>query len=169
MYVYWTQSLYHSSDYSTLQCQSRPGALCLSSDSTHVEANLLAVTRFEEDELHDAIQGMEAFLTEPRPSQPCASEPASSSREVPRIRHLDLMQDESEFYRHLTNGTPVVITEVKIQGEWGPDYFISRHGKQKVTLEDCETGKKVSSDVNSFFSQFGKARANKKITKIKVR
>jgi hypothetical protein len=91
-----------------------------------------------------------------------------SSREAPQIRHVDLIQDDSQFYRHLANGTPVVVTEVKIQGEWDPAYFAKRHGDQKVILEDCETGKKLPGHVSGFFSEFGKVRTDKKISKIKV-
>lgn len=45
--------------------QFHPEAFCPSGGAIHVETNLLPATRFDEDELDSAIQGMEVILNEP--------------------------------------------------------------------------------------------------------
>ncbi|KIM80675.1 hypothetical protein PILCRDRAFT_52980, partial [Piloderma croceum F 1598] len=60
------------------------------------------------------------------------------------------------FQRHWSQGTPVVITDIEIQGNWTPEYFIKRYGDENVTVENCETDETVPTTVMEFFLHFGK-------------
>jgi hypothetical protein len=95
------------------------------------------------------------------PRQP--SSESTQTREVPTFRqgHVTF----SEFQRHWSQGIPVVITNVRMQGEWTPEYFIARYGGKDVTVVDCETEATFPSTVADFFLQFGKRG---RILKIKV-
>jgi hypothetical protein len=96
------------------------------------------------------------------PGQPFSE--STQMREVPTFRqgHVTF----AEFQRHWSQGVPVVITNVRMQGEWTPEYFIARYGSKDVTIVDCETEGTISGIVADFFLQFGQ---RDRILKIKVR
>lgn len=62
-----------------------------------------------------------------------------------------------------------MITDIPLQGDWSPAYFMKRQGDHKVWLENCETGDRKPSTVAKFFAEFGRARKDKSIVKVKVR
>jgi hypothetical protein len=86
-----------------------------------------------------------------------------STAEIPTFRKKDI--DISTFQSHLSQGIPIVINDVKIQGYWGPEYFMEQYGSDTVTIIDCESGASEVSTVAKFFSQFG---IRVKIKKLKV-
>jgi hypothetical protein len=88
-----------------------------------------------------------------------------SRKLAPTFRHADL--SDNEFLRHWSEGKPIVVTDVKQQGEWGPEYFISRYRTTPVVVEDCETGRSWKSTVADFFDQFLK-HDERTIWKLKV-
>jgi len=47
-----------------------------------------------------------------------------------------------------------VVTGVKQQGVWNPQYFIKAYGSTPVKLENCETGEVKDSTVGEFFLTF---------------
>ncbi|KAI0703120.1 hypothetical protein C8Q76DRAFT_590035, partial [Earliella scabrosa] len=49
----------------------------------------------------------------------------------------------SQFFKVWEGGAPLLITgiEERLQGHWGPEYFISTHGALKVAPIDCTTDK----------------------------
>lgn len=65
-------------------------------------------------------------------------------------------------------GHPFVIRGSKIQGSWGPDYWISRYRDQQVTLENCETGETKPSTVAEFLCSYGTEMSRAEIWKLKV-
>ena len=95
------------------------------------------------------------------PGQPFSE--STQTREVPTFRqgHVTF----SEFQRHWSQGVPVVITNVRMQGDWSPEYFIARYGSKDVTIVDCETEATLPGTVADFFLQFGQ---RVRILKIKV-
>jgi hypothetical protein len=141
--------------------------------------SLLPITRFQDDELDDLIQTMEKcstkFVFQQRPLcvkinnhislQPNLSEPIDV-QEAPRFRHQDLKLPE--FQHYWSHGIPVVITDVKMQGKWDPEYFVQAYGTDMVTLVECETQKTMQCSVAYFFKRFGKAHDGTGIWKLKV-
>ena len=95
--------------------------------------------------------------------QPCLNGQGNGTPDIPTFRKEDI--DISAFQHHLSLGVPVVITDVNIQGYWGPEYFIERYGRHIVTIVDCETDTNEVSTVAKFFAQFG---VRVKIMKLKV-
>jgi hypothetical protein len=74
-----------------------------------------------------------------------------------------------EFQRYWGQGIPVVITHVKLQGSWDPEYFIDMFGDKNVTIQNCETGKTRVVLLEKFFRDFGKPREkDAEIWKVKV-
>jgi hypothetical protein len=65
---------------------------------------------------------------------------------------------------------PVVVTEVdtRIQGDYGPAYFIQLYGQRKVILHDCESNHTRSATVSDFFRTFGVSTGQRRIYKLKV-
>ena len=78
--------------------------------------------------------------------------------------------ETSELEGYLCQGIPVVVTDIEIQGEYGPSYFQERFAEKPVVLENCETGQQKRSTVSKFFETFGKPllRDSKGIWKLKV-
>jgi hypothetical protein len=66
-------------------------------------------------------------------------------------------------------GYPLVLRGSKIQGNWGPDYWILRYGHQNVTLENCETGETKASTVAEFLCTYGTESLRSETWKLKVR
>jgi hypothetical protein len=87
----------------------------------------------------------------------------TNTDEIPTFS--DKNANYAEFQRHWSQGTPVVITDIEIQGNWTPEYFIKRYGGKDVTVENCETNETTPITVMEFFLHFGK-RTN--IMKLKV-
>jgi hypothetical protein len=87
-------------------------------------------------------------------------------QETPRFHHQDLKLPE--FERYWSHGIPVVITDVKMQGMWDPEYFVQAYGTQMVTLIECETQKTMQRSVAYFFSRFGQLHDGTGIWKLKV-
>jgi hypothetical protein len=54
----------------------------------------------------------------------------------------------------LSEGKPIVVTDVRIQGQWDAQYFMERYDDTVVNVEDCETGKAWKSTLRSFFEKF---------------
>jgi hypothetical protein len=148
--------------------------MCSSGNTRH---SLVPITRFDQKELEDAIEEMERVLQKeehvvsvPNTETNVPSNPgqhfseSTQTREVPTFRqgHITF----AEFQRHWSQGIPVVITNVRMQGEWTPEYFIARYGSKDVTIVDCETEATLPGIVADFFLQFG---WRDKISKIKVR
>jgi hypothetical protein len=87
-------------------------------------------------------------------------------QEAPRIRHRQLTS--TEFHAHWSRGIPVIVTNVVLQGKWGPQYFVREHGETKITLVDCETEQTRNSTVAEFFGSFGQSEGRTKIEKCKA-
>jgi hypothetical protein len=78
--------------------------------------------------------------------------------------------ESSELEEYLCQGIPIVVTDIEIQGEYGPSYFQERFEGKSVVLENCESGRQMRSTVSKFFETFGKPwlRDPKSIWKLKV-
>lgn len=141
--------------------------------------SLLPITRFQENELDDLIQTLEKCSTKlvfqwgplcVKTNNPIS--PRSNLgelidvQEAPRFRRQDLKLLEFEHY--WSHGIPVVITDVKMQGKWDPEYFIQAYGTQMVTIVECETQKTMQRSVAYFFERFGKHHDGTGIWKLKV-
>lgn len=98
----------------------------------------------------------------------CHERPTATLPEAPKFSR-SLQTSELEGY--LCQGIPVVVTDIEIQGEYGPSYFQERFGEKSVVLENCESGRQKCSTVSNFFETFGKPllRDSKGIWKLKVR
>ena len=73
-----------------------------------------------------------------------------------------------DFMERWSEGYPLVLRGSEIQGNWGPDYWISRFGDQPVTLENCETGETIPSTVAEFLGTYGTEAFRAGIWKLKV-
>ena len=77
--------------------------------------------------------------------------------------------DENIFRHSWARGDPIVVTDLKLQGQWGPDYFTDAFGGKTVTVVDCTTNEEHISTVGEFFHSFGTSQENQRIFKLKVR
>jgi hypothetical protein len=107
---------------------------------------------------------MATFLLSILSKPPCSYE-HYSKKSAPTFRHANL--SNNEFLRHWSEGKPIVVTDVKQQGGWNPEYFISRYRITPVIVEDCETGDSWKSTVGEFFENFLK-HDERTIWKLKV-
>jgi hypothetical protein len=79
----------------------------------------------------------------------------------------DVSPDELGYY--LSQGIPVVVNGVQLQGVYDPAYFQAKYGHQTCVIEDCETGAQHRSKVGVFFETFGKPwLRNGEVWKLKV-
>ena len=80
----------------------------------------------------------------------------------------------TQFFEIWKGGNPLVIsgTNRRLQGQWGPEYFINTHGSLKVAPIDCTTDKAADHariTVSEFFRRFtGEVPCNS-AQKLKVR
>jgi len=98
---------------------------------------------------------------------PCHEKPTTMPPEPPKFsRSLE----SSELEEYLRQGIPIVVTDIEIQGDYGPSYFQERFGNKSVVLEHCESGRQIRSTVSKFFETFGKPwlRDSRNIWKLKV-
>jgi hypothetical protein len=160
--------------------------MCHSKRKRHSAINLCPISRFQIDELKDAIKSMKVILETASPASTApnvsslanvmveariaaaANPQQGHSQEVPTFDLQKLDMDQFEHY--WSRGVPVVISNVqsKLQGIWGPSYFIERYGAQEVYVYDCETNSPQPSTVAAFFRTFGKPRVSGQIFKLKV-
>jgi lysine-specific demethylase 3 len=80
--------------------------------------------------------------------------------------------ESSELENYLSQGTPVVVTDIDLQGTYDPLYFQQRFWDKPVILKNCETGEQKRSTVFKFFETFGKPwlrNPGEGIWKLKVR
>jgi hypothetical protein len=89
-----------------------------------------------------------------------------TDQEVPRLHYDDTKT--AEFLSCWSKGNPVVVTHVKHQGFWDPNYFIERYGGVSVEVENCETGDIRDSTVAEFFRTFLTPDQRMGIWKLKV-
>lgn len=171
-----------------LQLQSNPiTTQCSSQTATsHRESDFLPVSRFAEEELNSAINSMRFHLQ--NHSMPVLAHPTSrqnfdiavaastdhDGNKSPSRRITPTLSvrtfNVTEFERHWSQGIPVVITDVdsRLQGDWGPSYFIQQYGREKVVIQNCETQTNRQSTVAEFFRDFGGPTERTRILKLKV-
>ena len=89
-----------------------------------------------------------------------AREPRRFSQESPDFTE--------QFLQYWSLGKPAVVTGVKQQGVWNPQYFIKAYGSTPVKLENCETGEVKDSTVGEFFLTFFTSDSLSYIWKIKA-
>jgi hypothetical protein len=73
-----------------------------------------------------------------------------------------------QFLQYWSQGKPAIVTGVKQQGVWDPQYFIKAYGHILVQLENCETGELMDSTVAQFFLTFLESGSRHSIWKLKV-
>ena len=157
---------------------------CIQFCTQHCRSNFLPFSRFQADELKEAVEKMRRVVGEDTSDHFREDELDDSmerldshtegiqtlgtyhERDPPRFCFEDL--SSTGFIRHWSYGVPAVVNSVKFQGKWDPDYFINTYGEQKVTLEDCETGKTKPSTVAAFFRGFLDPSNRDRIWKLKV-
>lgn len=68
-------------------------------------------------------------------------------------------------------GTPIVVKGIQLKGtsQWCPNYFSQRHGAQRVTIINCETGETRVISLAQFMATMGGLRIDGEIWKVKVR
>lgn len=66
-------------------------------------------------------------------------------------------------------GRPVVLRGMKLQGDWGPEYWIERETHKVVTVEDCRTGETRKTTVPEYLKSFGAGSPRSTVEKLKVR
>jgi hypothetical protein len=113
---------------------------------------------------------MQTPLSSPLPADPHT--PTGTQNTLDTEQHAPTFHRDfiniHEFRKYWSQGIPVVVTHVKLQGGWDPASFISAFGEIKVTVQDCETGKTQQKTLEEFFSSFGKLKKSGRISKVKV-
>lgn len=67
----------------------------------------------------------------------------------------EIQEREKEFLHLLSCGVPIVVNNVRMQGDYNPEYFIHKYQGDECTVHDCQTGKQYTSSVDAFFETFG--------------
>ena len=83
---------------------------------------------------------------------PCHKKPTTMPPEPPKFS-CSLESSELEY---LCQGIPIVVTDIEIQGEYGPSYFQEQFESKSVVLKNCESRWQICSTVSKFFETFGK-------------
>jgi len=149
-------------------CPNMENAKCISkSDLSHDRLSLRPVTRFQQDELHKLIERMtlDAEREELPRFQSQEHCQAGAPSEVPRHSNQNLKV--SDFLHEWSRGIPVVITNVLLQGTWGPQYFIDAFGEEVATIVNCETGQTKKVKVKEYFGWFLNSGMHTGIWKLK--
>lgn len=157
------------------QCSQQTGL-------SHFLTDLLPVSRFQADELSEAISEMQMLVSQDTPNHARDHEldgivrqmeamelgvqEEYSEREAPRFCADNL--SDGEFLRYWSLGLPAVVGSIHFQGHWDPSYFIETYGEEPVTLEDCDTGMTQRSNVAEFFQTLITPGKRSFIWKIKV-
>jgi [histone H3]-dimethyl-L-lysine9 demethylase len=140
-----------------LTCQKR---------EDHTVADFNPVSRFNQGELEDAIKGMEAVLAKPEPAMNGSAVPIPEAPlkrddpsgipyfEVPTFRKEDLTDDV--FTSLWPRGEPIRVTGIKFRLSWTPQYFVENYGDQSCVVSECQRDQNKSTNVQEFFSGFGK-------------
>ncbi|TRM68546.1 hypothetical protein BD626DRAFT_482072 [Schizophyllum amplum] len=161
----------------------QPFFLNCSKRADHNIRDFCPVTRFEEDELVGAIEGMEQMLSAstaegalpatvsslsevsraapPGPSHRTSSTGKPSAYSTPyynitRLAYEDLTEGTMRSY--LMRGEPLIVTGLdhRMQLAWTPEYFIEHYGDRSCLITNCvdETNKQIT--VKEFFETFGR-------------
>ena len=147
----------------------------------HCQSKFLPISRFQDDELKEAIEEMQRVVQHDTfdhsredelddamaKLELCAEGDGTYyERDAPRFCHEDL--SATEFVRHWSYGIPVVVGSLKFQGTWDPAYFIKAFGEKDVIIENCETGETKPATVAKFFEMFLDPRKRDGVWKLKV-
>jgi hypothetical protein len=115
------------------------------------------VSRFRSGELDEALQRMDSISLAQRELGPSfidrskLAQNINATRELPRLRSDQF----SEFESYWSAGIPVVITDVKLQGNWTPESFRdSESGNLNAKMIDSRETKPKSVKVRRFFEIF---------------
>lgn len=138
--------------------------------SAHFQTDLIPISRFQADELSQAIDEMQLLVDQDKQdrSRDVELEVVMEGMEAMTLGKQDTLNDEVhseldaprfstvnfsdyEFMRHWSQGVPAVVGPVHFQGNWDPQYFIAAYRNDPVILEDCETGDTRPDTVAGFF------------------
>lgn len=96
----------------------------------------------------------------------------SENRDTPPVFECDnriQQQHEAEVLELISRGVPVIVNNVKMQGNYDPDYFIHKYPGEECTIHECEGGKERIGTVDAFFKTFGQQHSESDgILKLKV-
>ena len=153
----------------------------------HSQTDLIPISRFQVDELSEAIAEMQLLVDQDMQDrsrdveldvvmegvgamalgeQGISNDEVYSELDAPRFSTVNF--SDTEFIRHWSQGVPAVVGPVHFQGNWDPQYFIAAYGDDPVILEDCETGHTRPDTVAGFFETFLTPGDRRTIWKIKV-
>jgi [histone H3]-dimethyl-L-lysine9 demethylase len=162
-------------------------SLLCSRKREHSSNDFTAMTRFEKQELDDAITAMKKLVGQDEVDMEQLVEPViksfvslippgSSSVTLDPNRchstplfHVDEL--EQDAFRYLwARGSPVVVHGLlsKMEGMWTPDFFVEKYGNQECSVVDCQSDASKKTTVGKFFSTFGKYNGRKEVWKLKV-
>jgi hypothetical protein len=108
----------------------------------------------ELDQVDQVEKAVEATCLSGRELGDSGLEEPYQPREPLTFNWLDVSSQEFQD-KIWPRGCPVLIRGSKIQGNWGPEYWISRYGHIDVTIENCETGETGPSTVAAFLRTYG--------------
>jgi hypothetical protein len=140
----------------------------------HPETNLLPISRFNVDELKDAIKSMKSILEMNPPASVETMATGRTQIKHPEAPIFDLRTlNSTQLPLVWSRGVPMVVSHIesRLQGDWGPSYFIDQYGSNKVTIQNCATLEEKHSTVGEFFRTFGTTSLDDRtqILKLKVR
>jgi hypothetical protein len=123
-------------------------------------------------ELEEALQRMDSTSLAQRELEPSSIDQSGlaqnvyATHELPRLRSDQL----SEFESHWSAGIPVVITDVKLQGNWTPESFRdSESGNLNAKMIDSREMRPKPVKVRRFFEIFlDREGRNGAVVKLKV-
>lgn len=146
--------------------------ICQGSSENPLDHQFQPLTRFGEEELHQAYCDMNGSAShsadaEIRSPLPKKITDLVINREVLKFSY----QFPERFFGQLWSyGIPLVIMGVgaKLQLSWTPEYFIHNHGHKKCTLEETSGGNQREATVAEFFTSYGNYNKFRPVEKLKV-
>jgi hypothetical protein len=130
------------------------------------------VSRFRSGELDEALRRMDSISLAQRElapssvSQSALVQKVHTTRELPRLKSDQL----SEFESYWSAGIPVVLTDIKLQGNWTPESFRdSESGNLNAKMIDSREMQPKPVKVRRFFEIFlDREGRNGAVVKLKV-
>lgn len=146
--------------------------ICQGSSGNPLDHQFHPLTRFGEEELHQAYKDMNESISsytdvEVQPLLPKRVIELVSHREVLKFSY----QFPERFFGQLwSHGIPLVIMGVgaKLQLSWTPEYFVSHYGDKKCTVEETSTSNERQTTVAEFFTSYGNYNKFRPVEKLKV-
>ncbi|KAI0041160.1 hypothetical protein FA95DRAFT_1611228 [Auriscalpium vulgare] len=141
---------------------------CVSVRCAEQHEPVVPTSRFQETELDKSVTEMQRILALTQHNLSLTHQPvhdtnaASNSLRVIGASELD----PATFRRFWARRAPLVVRDVRLQGNWGPQFFQDRFNTTEATAVDCETEVVHKITLGNYFKDFAHG-ASSKVLKLK--